>query len=388
MAASTVKMNGSWGRMALALVLSVLLLRDGVVGQENATMTSQGVVSPEVTTPAAATTPAISTVASTMLITEESPEDSPTTGMPTTSKTTLQPRVPDPTTAEPTTLETTQTAAVSTAAPETSSTLTATPEAETDSQQTTETVTSAPATDPVFSTATVEPTDTQTSEQTLESISVLQTMTTTMAPTVPIVSTIQCVEKEAVSNKDAVKLELVKASSCELTKEKIKNTATDLCEEDCKLYIFQEENSNIAIVAGSNIEANVMAMADKFNSEPIKDELGLIEATPHWGKPHPTVLVALLISGLALAALLIGGYVLKQRRSRRAKGMRLAEESYQADEENQGNSLVSVAPLTPPEHQQKPSVNGESPKGAKIVPPPAATNGHSTAKAPMADTEL
>lgn len=62
-----------------------------------------------------------------------------------------------------------------------------------------------------------------------------------------------------------------------------------------------------------------------------------------------------------------------------------AEESYMADEDNQGNTLVSVAPLNPPDSQEKPSQNGESLEAVKTQNPPAATNGHSTTKA---DTEL
>lgn len=62
-----------------------------------------------------------------------------------------------------------------------------------------------------------------------------------------------------------------------------------------------------------------------------------------------------------------------------------AEEAYPVDKENQGNTLVSEAPLNPPpETQEKPNVNGESPEAEKNPPPP--TNGHSTAK--TADTEL
>lgn len=57
-----------------------------------------------------------------------------------------------------------------------------------------------------------------------------------------------------------------------------------------------------------------------------------------------------------------------------------------ADEENQGNTLVSVAPLNQPEPQEKPSLNGESQEAVKLQTPPAATNGHSTTK--TADTEL
>lgn len=62
-----------------------------------------------------------------------------------------------------------------------------------------------------------------------------------------------------------------------------------------------------------------------------------------------------------------------------------AEESYMGDDANQGNTLVSVAPLNPPESQEKPSQNGESLETVKTQNPPAATNGHSTTKA---DTEL
>lgn len=64
-----------------------------------------------------------------------------------------------------------------------------------------------------------------------------------------------------------------------------------------------------------------------------------------------------------------------------------AEEAYPVDQENQGNTLVSVAPLNPPtETQEKPSINGESTEPAKTEPPAPPTNGHSTTK--TADTEL
>ena len=57
------------------------------------------------------------------------------------------------------------------------------------------------------------------------------------------------------------------------------------------------------------------------------------------------------------------------------------------DQENQGNTLVSVAPLIPPpETEEKPSENGEAPEAPKTEPAPPPTNGHSTAK--TADTEL
>ncbi|XP_028848327.1 hematopoietic progenitor cell antigen CD34 [Denticeps clupeoides] len=120
--------------------------------------------------------------------------------------------------------------------------------------------------------------------------------------------------------------------------------------------------------------------------ESIDSKLGLTNAE-HKPKNNMTVLVSILVSGLLLAAVLIGGYCWKNNRVQNAKVMRLADESCHIDEENQGNTLVSVAPLNPPEPEEKPSINGESPDGVKTQVP-TATNGHSTAKNPVADTEL
>ncbi|XP_073679852.1 uncharacterized protein cd34 isoform X1 [Garra rufa] len=100
----------------------------------------------------------------------------------------------------------------------------------------------------------------------------------------------------------------------------------------------------------------------------------------------PAVFVSVLVTGLLLAALIVGIYYFKCHRRNNGKGMKLAEESYMADEENQGNTLVSVAPLNQPEPQEKPSLNGESQEAVKAQTPPAANNGHSTTK--TADTEL
>ncbi|XP_045912833.1 uncharacterized protein si:dkey-261h17.1 [Micropterus dolomieu] len=107
------------------------------------------------------------------------------------------------------------------------------------------------------------------------------------------------------------------------------------------------------------------------------------------GNPPPpggsSVFVGILVSGLIAALAIILGY-LKCKRKSDTKGVRLAEEAYPVDQENQGNTLVSVAPLNPPpETQEKPSINGESPEADKTQPPPP-TNGHSTTK--TADTEL
>ncbi|XP_029974209.1 uncharacterized protein cd34 [Salarias fasciatus] len=98
-----------------------------------------------------------------------------------------------------------------------------------------------------------------------------------------------------------------------------------------------------------------------------------------------SVFVGILVSGLLAALAITIGYCKCQRRPEK-KGVKLAEEAYPVDQDNQGNTLVSVAPLNPPpETPEKPSANGESTEAAKAQTPPP-TNGHSTAKA--ADTEL
>lgn len=193
-----------------------------------------------------------------------------------------------------------------------------------------------------------------------------------------------CVSKEAVQDKNAVNLKLKAASNCEDTKVKIESVLQELCGEDCKLEIFQEDNSDELIVSGNYVEADVAGMANKFNNDNIKDKTDVEEAVPRWGKSSKLVLVSLLLTGLLLAALLVAGYYLKTHR-KNSKGVRLAE-SFQVDEENQANTLVSVAPL-PQEPLDKPTVNGESPPENGTNPAPT-TNGHSATQTPVADTEM
>lgn len=193
-----------------------------------------------------------------------------------------------------------------------------------------------------------------------------------------------CVSKEAVQDKNAVNLKLKASSNCKDTKVKIESVLQELCGEDCKLDIYQEDNSDEILVSGKYVEDDVAGMADKFNNDNIKDKTDVEEAVPRWGKNSKLVLVSLLLAGLLLAALLVAGYYLKTHR-KNSKGVRLAE-SFQVDEENQANTLVSVAPL-PQEPLDKPTVNGESPAENGTNPAPT-TNGHSATQTPVADTEM
>lgn len=193
-----------------------------------------------------------------------------------------------------------------------------------------------------------------------------------------------CVSKEAVQDKNAVNLKLKASSNCEDTKVKIESVLQELCGEDCKLEIYQEDNTDEILVSGKYVEDDVAGMANKFNNDNIKDKTDVEEAVPHWGKNSKLVLVSLLLTGLLLAALLVAGYYLKTHR-KNSKGIRLAE-SFQVDEENQANTLVSVAPL-PQEPVDKPTINGESPPENGTNPTPT-TNGHSATQTPVVDTEM
>ncbi|XP_020558926.1 hematopoietic progenitor cell antigen CD34 isoform X2 [Oryzias latipes] len=200
----------------------------------------------------------------------------------------------------------------------------------------------------------------------------------------PVQDDVVCVIKETVEGKNAVHLKLKAVSNCEDTQNKIVSVLEDLCGEDCKLEIYQEAGTNEAIVSGKKIEDDVTGMTNKFNNDNIKDKTNVEEATNRWGKNSKLVLVSLLLAGLLLAALLVAGYYLKMHR-KTSKGVRLAE-SFQVDEENQANTLVSVAPL-PQEPVDKPTANGESPpENGNNLPP--TTNGHSANQTQVADTEM
>ncbi|XP_061687693.1 hematopoietic progenitor cell antigen CD34 isoform X2 [Syngnathoides biaculeatus] len=197
-----------------------------------------------------------------------------------------------------------------------------------------------------------------------------------------------CVSKEAVQDKNAVNLKLIQSSNCKNTKQKIQSVLQELCAEDCKLEIFQEDNTDQILVSGQYVEDDIDGMVNKFNNDNVKDKAGVREAVPHWRKNSKLVLVSLLLTGLLLAALLVAGYYFRTHR-RNSKGVRLAE-SYQVDEENQANTLVSVAPL-PQEPVNKPpaAANGESPPPENGTNPAPTTNGHSaTGQTPVADTEM
>ncbi|XP_022053820.2 uncharacterized protein cd34 [Acanthochromis polyacanthus] len=192
-----------------------------------------------------------------------------------------------------------------------------------------------------------------------------------------VVPDVTCVGEDHGPETKAVEA-VVDTKDCEETKLIIQQNPAAWCnKETCQLEVFQDGNK----VSVTSSDADERILRSALHSKNLKDKLGLQETK----SSNYSVFVGILITGLLAALALTLGYFKCQRRPD-TKGVKLAEEAYPVDQENQGNTLVSVAPLNPPpETPEKPSVNGESPEAAKTQPSPP-TNGHSTTK--TADTEL
>uniref|UniRef100_UPI0037E8BB21 uncharacterized protein cd34 n=1 Tax=Semicossyphus pulcher TaxID=241346 RepID=UPI0037E8BB21 len=203
-------------------------------------------------------------------------------------------------------------------------------------------------------------------------------VTTILKTVVPVV---KCVGKDDIPESDAIKVS-VETTDCEATKRIIQENPAGWCNKDnCNLEISQDGKT----IKMASDDAKLSTLADAVQSSALKDKLGVTKVeTP--SSSSSSVFAGILVSGLLAAIGITAGYFKCQRRGD-AKGVRLAEEAYPVDQENQGNTLVSVAPLNPPpDTLEKPSVNGESPEAAKTEPTPPPTNGTSTTK--TADTEL
>ncbi|XP_058498596.1 uncharacterized protein cd34 [Solea solea] len=193
-----------------------------------------------------------------------------------------------------------------------------------------------------------------------------------------VVPEVACVGKEDISESSAVKA-VVKTDDCEQTKSIIQKNPAGWCSSDnCNLQIFQDGKTMLV----ASEDSSLAILNEALQSDSLKDKLGVTKVGSSSGS---SVFAGILVTGLLAALAITIGYFKCQRKPE-SKGVRLAEEAYPVDQENQGNTLASEAPLNPPpETQEKPSVNGESPEAAKTEPPPP-NNGHSTAK--TADTEL
>ncbi|XP_073522965.1 hematopoietic progenitor cell antigen CD34 [Phyllobates terribilis] len=108
-----------------------------------------------------------------------------------------------------------------------------------------------------------------------------------------------------------------------------------------------------------------------------------------WGQisDHQTrsqkTMIALVTCGVLLAAFILAGYFLSNRESWSPGRQRLGEDPYCTETDSQGNTLVSVS-----SHPQDKLNSGTQENGTGQSVSPAATNGHSTKKQNVSDTEL
>ncbi|KAM8863860.1 uncharacterized protein cd34 [Spinachia spinachia] len=192
---------------------------------------------------------------------------------------------------------------------------------------------------------------------------------------------VMCVAKEEIPENSNIKRFALTTDDCEATKRIIQENPESWCNmESCNLKIFQDGNWAHVTSDDANMDLVEAFMSQHLNAK--LDENKTDTST----SSGSSVFWGVLVSGLLAALAITLGYLKCQRRTD-TKGVRLAEESYAVEQDNQGNTLVSVAPLNPsPETPEKPSVNGEAPEADKTQAPPPPTNGHSTAK--TADTEM
>ncbi|XP_077151312.1 hematopoietic progenitor cell antigen CD34 [Ranitomeya variabilis] len=117
-----------------------------------------------------------------------------------------------------------------------------------------------------------------------------------------------------------------------------------------------------------------------INQLPIQMKWGQI--SDHQTRSQKTM-IALVTCGVLLAAFILAGYFLSNRESWSPGRQRLGEDPYCTETDSQGNTLVSVS-----SHPQDKPTSGTQENGTGQSVSPTATNGHSTKKQNVSDTEL
>uniref|UniRef100_A0A8C5MJG5 CD34 molecule n=1 Tax=Leptobrachium leishanense TaxID=445787 RepID=A0A8C5MJG5_9ANUR len=154
----------------------------------------------------------------------------------------------------------------------------------------------------------------------------------------------------------------------------------------CNVTLYTSEvnpQSILWIPDASQVQAlkYILLSQDKTSSEsglPLK--WGFV--SDHQTRSQKTM-IALITCGILIAILILAGYFLSNTRRWSPGRQRLGEDPYYIETDSQGNTLVSVST----NDQNKPnSGSQENGKGQAITP--SATNGHSTKKQAVSDTEL
>ncbi|XP_040279993.1 hematopoietic progenitor cell antigen CD34 isoform X2 [Bufo bufo] len=178
-------------------------------------------------------------------------------------------------------------------------------------------------------------------------------------------------------------------TTCEKLNEKKKEELRSfLCEiinnTQCNVTIHSSEIKPKCILWVPNSKDAESRLQDENfptnNQRPTQVEWGQI--SDHQTKSQKTM-IALVTCGVLLAAFILAGYFLSNRESWSPGRQRLGEDPYCTETDSQGNTLVSVSA-----HAQDKPNSGTRENGTGQTVSPAASNGHSTKKQNVSDTEL
>ncbi|XP_031793145.1 hematopoietic progenitor cell antigen CD34 isoform X2 [Sarcophilus harrisii] len=221
---------------------------------------------------------------------------------------------------------------------------------------------------------------------------------TTVAPII-IEKHIKCLKIKQVQASKGICLELNETYSCEdFKKAQGDNLTKVVCEpkvsdpeagtQDCSLILAQSEvnPSCLILVLDSKDISHMLQVMNKHKSN--LEKLGIQDFQEQDIRSHQSysrkTLIALVTSGLLLAALGTAGYFLMNRRSWSPAGERLGEDPYYTENGGgQGYGAGSGASL---DSQEKATQNrGAQENGTSQA---TSSNGHSSRQHVVADTEL
>ncbi|XP_063811394.1 hematopoietic progenitor cell antigen CD34 isoform X2 [Pseudophryne corroboree] len=197
-------------------------------------------------------------------------------------------------------------------------------------------------------------------------------------------SHIECGSLEKLeSNLEVVCFQYPEYISCDtLEKEKLKSLLCDKINiTQCNItFYFSKVNAKCILWVPTSAGKILKENGKIFDQETILLKWGYVsEYVTPWRK----VTIALVTCGVLLAAFILAGYFLSNRESWSPGRQRLGEDPYYTETDSQGNTLVSVSAYG----QDKPNT-GTRENGTGQVVTPASTNGHSTKKQTVSDTEL
>lgn len=226
-----------------------------------------------------------------------------------------------------------------------------------------------------------------------------ETLLTDVAPVI-IEKHIKCLKIKQVQASKGICLELNETYNCEdfkraqganLTKVVCdpKMAEPDTGAQGCSLILAQSEVKPSCMILVLDSKGDISYMLQTMNKQKSHlEKLGIQDFQEEDIRNHQNysrkTLIALVTSGLLLAALGTAGYFLMNRRSWSPAGERLGEDHYYT--ENGGGQGYSASPGASPDPQEKASQSrGAQENGTNQA---TSSNGHSSRQPVVADTEL